>query len=105
MRKRNPLAITLFLALLAAADAAAQAPAPSAPAAPVPTLIKAARLIDPRSGSALAPAAVLIEDGRIKAVGAPARVQSEAPATARVVDLGGVTLLPGLIDGHTHLLL
>jgi imidazolonepropionase-like amidohydrolase len=93
----SPMA-ALLLALLAAAQATAQAP-PSA------TLVKAARLIDPRTGTALAPAAVLIEDGRIRQVGAPARVQQDAPATVKVVDLGAATLLPGLIDGHTHLLL
>ena len=90
--------VTLALMLLAAAEAAAQ----SSPAA---TLVKAARLIDPRTGNALAPAAVLVEDGRIKEVGAPNQVQGDAPATARVVDLGSATLLPGLIDGHRHLLL
>jgi imidazolonepropionase-like amidohydrolase len=90
--------IALLLALLAAAPATAQAPPPA-------TLIKAARLIDPRTGSALSPAAVLIEDGKIKRVGPPATVQEAAPATVKVVDLAGATLLPGLIDGHTHLLL
>lgn len=84
---RNPPMVTLALMLLAAAEAAAQ----SSPAA---TLVKAARLIDPRTGNALAPAAVLVEDGRIKEVGAPNQVQGDAPATARVVDLGSATLLP-----------
>jgi imidazolonepropionase-like amidohydrolase len=95
---RNPLTVTLLLALLAASEAAAQAPSAA-------TLVKAARLIDPRTGSALSPAAVLIQDGKIKQVGAPAQVQKDATDTVRVVDLGGATLLPGLIDGHTHLLL
>lgn len=95
--RASPTAI-LLLTLLAAAEAGAQAPPPA-------TLVKAIRLIDPRSGTALSPAAVLIADGRIKRVGTPAQVQAEAPATAKVVDLGGATLLPGLVDGHTHLLL
>ena len=90
---------TLLLALLAAAEAAAQAPPAAA------TLVRAARLIEPRSGTVLSPAAVLIEDGRIKRVGTPAQVQADVPAAARIVDLGGATLLPGLIDAHTHLLL
>jgi imidazolonepropionase-like amidohydrolase len=51
------------------------------------------------------PAAVLIENGKIKDVGAPSRVQADAPAGAKTIDLGSATLLPGLIDGHTHLLL
>jgi imidazolonepropionase-like amidohydrolase len=95
---RNALLATLLFVLLAAAPVAAEFP-------PAATLVKAARLIDPRSGDVLAPAAVLVEDGKIKLVGGPARVQAEAPPTVRVVDLGAATLLPGLIDGHTHLLL
>lgn len=66
--------------------------------APV-TVVKAAHLLDPRSGNVLSPAAVVIEAGRIKSVG------RDAPAAERVIDLGGATLLPGLIDSHTHLLL
>jgi imidazolonepropionase-like amidohydrolase len=95
---RNALLATLVFVLPAATPVAAESP-------PAATLVKAARLIDPRSGDVLAPAAVLVEDGKIKLVGAPARVQAEAPPTVRVVDLGPATLLPGLIDGHTHLLL
>ena len=95
---RNSLLVNLLLALLGATQATAAAAAPA-------VLVKAARLIDPRSGSALSPAAVLIEDGKVKLVGPPARVQADTPATVKVVDLGGATLLPGLIDGHTHLLL
>ena len=50
-------------------------------------------------------AAVLIDGGTIKQVGAPLQVQRNAPVDAALIDLGGATLLPGLIDGHTHLLL
>src|SRR5438067_1593419 len=68
-------------------------------------LLLALRLLDPRSGNVLSPAAVLIEDGRIKEVGAPARLRAHAPAGVETIDLGTATLLPGLIDSHTHLLL
>ena len=81
---------------------AAQTPAQSA--VPV-TLIKAGRLLDPTTGNVLSPAAVLIEDGKIKEVGAPAQVEAHAPAASRSIDLGNATLLPGLIDSHTHLLM
>ena len=67
------------------------------------TLVRAGRLLDPRTGNVLAPAAVLTEDNEIKQVGDPSRI--EAPAGAQVIDLGSATLLPGLIDGHTHLFL
>jgi len=69
------------------------------------TLVKAGRLLDPRTGSVLSPAAVLIEGDRIKEVGPPERVQADAPAGTEAIDLGAATLLPGLIDGHTHLFL
>ncbi len=86
------------LALFSAGRLAAQSPAPV-------TLVKAGRLLDPQTGNVLSPAAVLIENGKIKEVGSPSRVQADAPAGVRTIDLGGATLLPGLIDPHTHLLL
>ena len=67
------------------------------------TLVKAARLLDPRTGNVLAPAAVLIEGDKIKQVGSLSQVS--APNGAQIIDLGSATLLPGLIDSHTHLLL
>jgi imidazolonepropionase-like amidohydrolase len=76
----------------------------AAQAAPA-TVVKAARLLDPKTGNVISPAGVLVEDGKIKSVGSPALVQAEAPAGAVTIDLGGATLLPGLIDSHTHLLL
>jgi len=71
-------------------------------AAPV-TLVKAARLFDPRTGNVLAPAAVLIEGDKIKQVGSSSQIG--VPPGAKIIDLGAATLLPGLIDGHTHLFL
>src|SRR5579872_1647676 len=73
--------------------------------APTLTVVQAQRLLDPRSGTVLSPAAVLIENDKIKEVGSPALVQAHASARATTIDLGDVTLLPGLIDSHTHLLL
>src|SRR5216683_4840816 len=69
------------------------------------TLVKAGRLLDPRTGNVLSPAAVLIEDGKAKKVGSPAQVQRDAPTGVKTIDLGNATLLPGLIVGHAHLLL
>jgi imidazolonepropionase-like amidohydrolase len=94
---RLPFAI-LAASFLALPSAAAQ------PSAPV-TLVKAGRLLDPRTGNVLSPAAVLIENGKIKEVGSPSRLQAVAPAGVKTIDLGDATLLPGLIDPHTHLLL
>jgi imidazolonepropionase-like amidohydrolase len=69
------------------------------------TLVKAAHLLDPKTGSVLSPAAVLIENGKIKEVGPPDQLQAHTSPDAMTVDLGNATLLPGLIDAHTHLLL
>jgi imidazolonepropionase-like amidohydrolase len=63
-------------------------------------LVRAARLLDVRTGTLVNNAAVLVEGERIAAVGAGL----SAPAGAEVIDLGDVTLLPGLIDCHTHLM-
>src|SRR5881398_1528641 len=93
--------IRIFLLLAALIFAAGQLTAESS--APV-TLVRAGRLLHPRSGNVLSPAAVLIEEGKIKEVGSPSQVQGHAPAGVKTIDLGTVTLLPGLIDSHTHLL-
>jgi imidazolonepropionase-like amidohydrolase len=69
------------------------------------TQLKAGRLLDPRTGNVLSPAAVFIEDNKIKEVGSPSQLQAHAAAGAKIIDLGNATLLPGLIDSHTHLFL
>ena len=67
-------------------------------------LVKAARILDVRAGHYMENAAVLIEGDRIKEVGPAPQVQSHAPKSAKIIDLPGATLLPGLIDCHTHLM-
>ena len=64
-------------------------------------LIKAGKLIDVRAGRVLTDQAILIEGDRIKQVGAYGSVQ--APSGARMIDLSNATVLPGMIDCHTHL--
>src|SRR5438477_869748 len=90
--------LVLAVLLFAAERVVAEAPASN-------TLVRASRLLDPRTGNVLSPAAVLIEGGKIKEVGPPSQVQAKAPAGVKTIDLGTVTLLPGLIDSHTHLLI
>lgn len=64
------------------------------------TVVRAARLVDVRASKVINDAVVLIEDDRIKSVG----TKLAFPKDAQIIDLGNATLLPGLIDAHTHLL-
>ena len=95
----------LILAVLISSAVASTARAQQSQPTPPPILVKASRVLDPKTGNVLSPAAVLIEGDKIKEVGAPAQVQAHVPASAKTIDLGAATLLPGLIDSHTHLLL
>lgn len=63
-----------------------------------PIVIRAARLLDVRAGQLVQPGVVVIEGERILSVG-----ENNLPAGADTIDLGDMTLLPGLIDMHTHL--
>lgn len=65
--------------------------------------VKAGRVLDVRSGKYLDRQIILIEGDRIKEIGAEGMVQLHVPPNARVVDLSRMTVLPGLIDAHTHL--
>jgi imidazolonepropionase-like amidohydrolase len=73
--------------------------ATSLAAAEKPIAIRAARMIDGRGGNVISPAVVVVRGNRIESVG------REVPSDAQTIDLGDMTLLPGLIDGHTHVLL
>ena len=68
-------------------------------ASPQVTVVRAGRLIDPDSGTVLTNQVILIKDGKIQAVGADLGL----PANVPVIDLSDKTVLPGLIDCHTHL--
>lgn len=61
------------------------------------TVIRADRMLDVASGRIVSGATVTVQDGRIVAVG------GNVPRSAEVIDLGDVTLVPGLTDVHTHL--
>lgn len=93
-RKRIGL-LSLCLFFVVAAESRAQDPADSGPV----TAIKAGRLINPETGTASANQVILIEGERIKAVGANLAI----PADATVIDLSKLTVLPGLVDAHTHM--
>ena len=93
------LAKSLFF-LLTAWLAVATAPAQQPAAAPTRTVIRAGHLLDVRTGKILTNPAIVIENGKIVSVGTDT---GAADASAQVIDLSGKTVLPGLIDAHTHI--
>jgi imidazolonepropionase-like amidohydrolase len=68
-------------------------------AASRPVAIRTGRALDVKTGNYIERAVIVVEQGRIKAIGANIVV----PAGAEVLDLSRMTVLPGLIDCHTHL--
>jgi imidazolonepropionase-like amidohydrolase len=100
MIKRRLENLTLILCLSLCHSALAQVSTRSV--TPRRTVaVRAARMLDVRTGAFVNNAVVVVEDDKIVSVGSNASV----PAGAQVLDLGNVTLLPGLIDCHTHVLL
>lgn len=83
---------TLALALLQAPQAG--------PHSDGTTVVRAARMVDVVSGRVVEHPQIVVRGGRIAQV---ATAQSPVPADALVIDLGELTLVPGLIDCHTHL--
>jgi len=66
---------------------------------PARTIIKAGHLLDVKTGQTLTNQQIIIEGDKIVSVGP----QTPAPAGATVINLPNATVLPGLIDAHTHL--
>ena len=85
------------LTLLFVASAFLAAQQPAAP----PIVLHAARLLQVDTGNVLQPGEILVAGERIKAVG----TSVGHPQGVKIIDLGDVTLLPGLIDAHVHLFL
>ena len=109
---KNPFApagslLALTLGLLAfgssspahAQNGAAKSAAAAAPSAA--TVFVGARLIDGTGGTPVEDSVLVVQDGRIAAVGAMHEVK--APPGAEIVSLKGKTIIPGLISAHSHL--
>src|SRR5438128_943597 len=94
--------LPLFFCLLGGAFSPLLSAAENAKAEPAMgqvIILKAARMYDGRGGAPIAPARIRIDGEKIAQIGQTL----EVPPGAQVIDLGSVTLLPGLIDLHTHL--
>jgi imidazolonepropionase-like amidohydrolase len=95
---------TLVCVGLWAACSLLAVPQDSVKGEPVSVVVEAARLLDVRTGKYIENAAVWIDGETIKEVGKATDVASHAPKDARKINLGRSTLLPGLIDCHTHIM-
>jgi imidazolonepropionase-like amidohydrolase len=94
------LGITFLLAMAAAGVCAAQEVKNSGPAV---VAVKAGRVLDVRTGNYLKDQIIWIEGDKIKAIGNAAEIEKQLPSGAKRIDLSRATVLPGLIDCHTHL--
>ena len=100
-RRAALLRLTVAIVLAAGANPAAHSFAAQAPAADLVLLNGKVATVDPAFSYQQA---VAIHDGRFLAVGTDAQVSDLIGPSTRIVDLGGRTVLPGLMDSHIHAL-
>jgi imidazolonepropionase-like amidohydrolase len=75
----------------------------SKPARPVGVAVHAGKVLDVRTGNYATDQTIWIEGGKIKAIGKASDIAKQLPAGIKTIDLSNSTILPGLIDCHTHL--
>jgi imidazolonepropionase-like amidohydrolase len=97
MFNRNKLAVALLLAIGAINISAQTAPKPAV----ARTLVRAGHLLDVKTGKLLDSQTLIVVGETIQSI-APTE-QAQAQPDDEVIDLGGLTVMPGLIDVHTHL--
>jgi len=96
-------AFLLALVLVAASAFARPGPKDESKGA-ASILVKAGKVLEVRKGRYIENAGIWIEGERIREVGPLAQIVAHAPKDAAIVDLSRATVLPGLIDCHTHLM-
>ena len=101
MRFQNLLLCACVIAVVAASANARASDVPVGAVAGAVTAIKAGRLVDVAAGRVRNDQVVLVQDGKITAVGPAATIL--VPPGATLIDLSAQTVLPGLIDTHTHI--
>jgi imidazolonepropionase-like amidohydrolase len=104
MMLKNYRTASTILSLIIAASAALAQAQQQIPPAPPSILVKAGKVLDVRKGVYAENQGIWIEGQRIKEVGPISQVQAHVPSTVEVIDLSQATVLPGLIDCHTHLM-
>ncbi len=97
------LTILLSLATLFSSAVSAQTPAPMAAQSETVFLLRPAHIFDGEAAQLHDDWVVLVRGEKIEAVGPASEIK--APAAAKIIDLPGLTLLPGLIEAHSHVLL
>jgi imidazolonepropionase-like amidohydrolase len=106
VRNFKRFVVALVLVYSVSAVVVSQVPAgrvtPEAPIGKGTVVLKASRLIDGTGAAPISNAVVVVTDNLITGVGTAGSVR--VPANARIIDLGDVTLMPGFIDAHTHLI-
>lgn len=94
MRIISVACVALLLSSTASAQVGGVSPGPT-------TAVRAGRLVDPDAGTVATNQIILVQRGKITAVGSDVAI----PAGAQVIDLSKLTVLPGLVDAHNHLAL
>jgi imidazolonepropionase-like amidohydrolase len=96
MQRRIVLSLSLLVVVVAGVEAQRGGGPPQGPQKV--TAIRAGRLIDPETGNSAANQVIVVEGERIREIGPNVAI----PPGAEVIDLSKLTVLPGLVDTHTH---
>ena len=99
---KRTLSLRIVLISAAALCATVSLSAQTATPAPTSVVLRVGKLLDVKTGNTLTNQAIVIEGDKIKSVGAVDEIMKSPPVGAEIIDLGKATVLPGLIDCHTH---